>query len=77
MPIFAYRCRDCGEEFETLVMSKETPVCRACASEALEQQLALIAVPRRGGDVAPEMSACPAAEAGACCGGMGCAFEDA
>ena len=25
MPIFAYRCRSCGAEFQTLVMSGETP----------------------------------------------------
>ena len=28
MPIYAYRCRDCGKEFSTLVLSGETPACR-------------------------------------------------
>ena len=37
MPIYAYRCRGCGEQFETLVMSGETPVCAACASADLGQ----------------------------------------
>ena len=50
MPIFAYRCRSCGEEFQTLVMSGETPVCRSCRSANLEQQVSLIASPAKGGD---------------------------
>jgi len=43
MPIFAYRCRACGKQFQTLVMSGETPVCSACESADLDQQLSLIA----------------------------------
>ena len=31
-------------------MSGETPACPACASEALDQQISLIAQPSRGGD---------------------------
>ena len=77
MPIFSYRCRDCGEEFSTLVMSGETPVCRACESEALEKQLSLIAVPAKGGESRRRPFAdCEAGEMGACCGG-GCALADA
>ena len=53
MPLFAYRCRSCGEAFQTLVMSGETPVCKACESADLEQQLSLIATPAKGGDDAP------------------------
>ena len=69
MPLFAYRCRSCGEEFQTLVMSGETPVCKACESADLEQQLSLIAAPAKGGDEAPMAGRCEAAEAGMCCGG--------
>jgi len=67
MPIYAYRCRDCGKEFSTLVMSGETPVCESCSSADLDQQLSLIASPAKGGaDSSP---------AGACdmMGGCGCA----
>ncbi len=67
MPIYAYRCRDCGKEFSTLVMSGETPVCESCTSADLEQQLSLIASPSRGGDSAPAPAACDAM------GGCGCA----
>ena len=69
MPLFAYRCRSCGEVFQTLVMSGETPVCKTCESADLEQQLSLIAAPARGGDKAPMTGRCEAAEAGMCCGG--------
>jgi len=77
MPIFAYRCRACGEQFQTLVMSGETPVCKACESEDLERQLSLIAAPAKGGDSAPAFAAC-GAPMGACCGGGSCqALADA
>ena len=76
MPIYAYRCRGCGEQFETLVMSGETPACAACASEDLEQQLSLIAAPAKGGDDAPAFPACDR-PGGCACAGMGDAMADA
>ena len=69
MPLFAYRCRSCGEVFQTLVMSGETPVCKTCESADLEQQLSLIAAPAKGGDEPLMAGRCEAAEAGMCCGG--------
>ena len=79
MPIFAYRCRSCGEEFQTLVMSGETAVCRSCESANLEQQLSLIASPNKGGDASAgsdaDFNSC---STGMCCGGGACgAFADA
>jgi len=80
VPIFAYRCRACGEEFQTLVMTGETPACGACRSADLEQQLSLIASPNKGGETGPSaragVGAC-GAEMGACCGGACQAFADA
>ncbi|MFZ1964704.1 MAG: zinc ribbon domain-containing protein [Roseiarcus sp.] len=81
MPLFAYRCRACGEEFQTLVMSGETPLCKACDSADLEQRLSLIASPNKGGETSAreggELALC-GAEMGACCGGGACgAFADA
>ena len=76
MPIYAYRCRGCGREFSTLVMSGETPVCEACASADLEQQLSLIASPAKGGDSAPG-GAAPCDMMGGCgCAGACPAFAD-
>ena len=76
MPIFAYRCRACGEEFQTLVMSGETPVCKSCESADLEQQLSLIASPNKGGEAGASASAerACAMDGAPCCGGVNCAF---
>ena len=73
VPIFAYRCRACGQEFQTLVMSGETPVCKSCESADLEKQLSLIAAPNKGGEDAGSGAAsiCEAT-GGPCCGGGAC-----
>jgi len=77
MPLFSYRCRACGTEFQTLVMSGETPTCKACGDQNLERRLSLIAQPAKGGDSAPAVAAC-GAPMEACCGGGSCeAYADA
>lgn len=38
MPIYDYRCGECGEVFEALVRSRERPACPSCSSTALERQ---------------------------------------
>ena len=43
MPIYEYRCRGCGHEFEFLVLGGRTPACPSCESEELER---LISLPR-------------------------------
>ncbi|HTW65084.1 MAG TPA: zinc ribbon domain-containing protein [Bryobacteraceae bacterium] len=43
MPIFDFKCLDCGEQFEALVL-KNTPACPACESVRLEQQVSMFAV---------------------------------
>jgi putative FmdB family regulatory protein len=68
MPIFAYRCRACGNQFQTLVRSSETPVCAACHSADLDQQLSLIAKPSKGGEAGVETSARCAGMGGCGCG---------
>jgi putative FmdB family regulatory protein len=74
MPIYAYQCRDCGEEFETLVVAGETPSCEACSSRALDRRLSLIAAPAKGGEPAPEACDAPG---GCVCAGMRAAMADA
>src|SRR5260370_11912839 len=37
MPLFDFRCRSCGGEFEALVRSSDLPVCPSCKSANLEQ----------------------------------------
>lgn len=66
MPIFAFACRACGKEFQTLVRSDDTPECPSCASADLERQLSLIASPAKGGEDAGQAACSPA------CGPAGC-----
>jgi putative FmdB family regulatory protein len=45
MPMFEYKCRGCGKEFETLVrVGVDTPACPKCKSEDLEKLLSIPAV---------------------------------
>jgi len=45
MPIFEYRCADCGNEFEELVLkASKPPRCPACGKGDLEKLLSLPAV---------------------------------
>lgn len=60
MPIYAYHCRECGADFQTLVRARETATCPQCASTKLDQQLSLIATPNRGGDHETAPPACGA-----------------
>lgn len=39
MPIFDYKCKNCGKEFEKLVRKEEDKACPDCASKELEQKV--------------------------------------
>ncbi len=45
MPIYEYKCEDCGNEFEKLVsMSAETnPQCPKCKSEHVKKKMSMVA----------------------------------
>ena len=45
MPIYEYRCRSCGHDFETLVRGGEQPACARCAGAELEKKLSVFASP--------------------------------
>lgn len=67
MPIYEYRCQDCGKEFEELTLSQgadATVQCRHCASQRVTRLLSVFA--------AHTQSAAPAPEPGPC-GGCGAA----
>ena len=44
MPIYEYKCKDCGHEFEALVRKSDVPVCPSCKATDLERLLSLPAV---------------------------------
>ena len=43
MPIYEYACKQCGQEFETLVRSSTVPDCPSCRSTDLEKKLSVFA----------------------------------
>ena len=45
MPIFEYKCQDCGTQFEKIVASSSSSVlCGECASPNVEKLLSIFAV---------------------------------
>jgi putative FmdB family regulatory protein len=44
VPIFEYKCRGCGHEFETLVRASDTPACPSCQATDLEKVISGVAV---------------------------------
>ena len=66
MPIYEYKCRQCGHEFEELVFSPdETPPCPECGSGQVEKLMSACAVQTEGS--APGLASMPPAGNG--CGG--------
>ena len=66
MPIYEYRCGECGAEFEKLVGSQSVVACPSCASGRVIRRISLVGI--KSGSRA---GSAPAATAGGCCGG-GC-----
>ena len=44
MPLYEYRCRQCGHEFEALVRAGSSPTCPGCNADDLERLLSLFGV---------------------------------
>ena len=67
MPIYEYRCEDCGTKFEKLVRrSPDAPEieCPSCGQKRLKQELSTFAAHANGGTKSAEMPSCP--NSGAC-----------
>ena len=76
MPIFEYRCRDCGAVTELLVRSDTTPACEGCGSHALDKLMSAHSVGSPVGGIAPVPTCCgrertggtaPCGSPGGCC----------
>lgn len=48
MPIYDYQCRDCGHEFELVVLKSTVVACPTCQGANLEQLLSGFAVSSDG-----------------------------
>jgi putative FmdB family regulatory protein len=65
MPIYEYRCEDCGTKFEKLIRrSSEVPelVCPSCGEKHLQQELSTFAAHSNSGTKAAEMPSCPSGQ---------------
>ena len=67
MPIYEYRCRACGKDFEKYVHGPSTAVaCPGCDGVDVTRKLSVFGLRSDGGF----LSSMPSA--GGCCGGGGC-----
>jgi putative FmdB family regulatory protein len=69
MPIYEYRCRGCGQDFEKYVAGASTAVaCPSCASADITRKLSVFGLKSDGGFA----TSVPAGGGGCCGGGCGC-----
>jgi putative FmdB family regulatory protein len=62
MPIFEYRCDDCGTSFEKLVRrpaDSAALACPSCGKDHLTQQLSTFSAHANGAPARAEAPACP------------------
>ena len=59
MPIFEYRCKKCEEEFEALVLGRESAECPSCHGRKLEKLLSTFAAFTGSGGSRMEASSAP------------------
>jgi len=70
MPIYEYRCRKCGKDFELLVRSARDAVsCPDCGGKQVERQLSVFAAAVKGAAACPSVGECPSASSSCCRGG--------
>jgi putative FmdB family regulatory protein len=61
MPIFEYRCRDCGMKFEKIVASSTAAVtCKNCESPEVQMLLSVFAVGSARASGSPDPGPCGA-----------------
>ena len=70
MPLFEYRCDDCGHQFEALVRDAAWPDCPQCGAKKPQKLLSAVSSRASGVRSLPVSSACPPSDAPPC--GPGC-----
>jgi putative FmdB family regulatory protein len=53
VPLYDFRCRACGAEFEALVRPPHEPACAACGSADLERLVTGLSFSVRSGGLSP------------------------
>jgi len=67
MPIYEYRCDDCGQEFEYLVLSSsEIPECPSCQKQNVSKLMSASTFFSKGGGGLTESSSAGASSCGGC-----------
>jgi len=62
MPIYEYKCQDCGTRFEKLVRRSadaETLECPSCGQKRLNQELSVFAAHANGSSKSADVPMCP------------------
>jgi putative FmdB family regulatory protein len=59
MPIFEYKCEDCGTKFEKLVRNGASVECPSCGQDHLKQEYSTFAAHANGTSQEASMPACP------------------
>ena len=59
MPIFEYKCDDCGTQFEKLVRRDDHVLCPQCGESHLTTQFSTFAARANGKSAEPQMGGCP------------------
>jgi len=70
MPIFEYRCAECGHQFEMLVRGETHTACPECGATQTEKLFSVPAAHVPGTGSLPVTSSCPPSDAPPC--GPGC-----
>jgi len=71
MPIYEYKCDDCGTEFEVLVQIEEETTCPLCDGKSLTKKLSTFGIST--GSVKPDCAAgCGGGFSSSCGSGMCC-----
>ncbi len=75
MPIFEYRCEECGETFEYLVMGAAEPQCPCCCSPKVCKLMSACGFTSKGGGGETVRRSAGASSCGGCsassCAGCG------